>query len=172
MRLSTELASVVAMVANQNGLDPCLVAAIVRQESGGNTWATRFEPAWRYYADPKSGAPVTRDLVRGLGTCSDDTERICQQTSFGPMQVMGAVAREHGFSPDFLVELLDPILGITYGTRHLKRFCQKYELEDAIACYNGGPGCLVATDPKIVEGRDRYVSNVIGFMRGFAKDGI
>ncbi len=56
------------------------------------------------------------------------------------MQVMGGVAREHGFAGS-LVELCNPELGLKYGTAHLMKFIKKYDtLEEAVSSYNqGGP---------------------------------
>jgi soluble lytic murein transglycosylase-like protein len=57
------------------------------------------------------------------------------------MQVMGTVAREHGFNKDFPL-LCKPPEGLKYGCLHLKKFLRKYNsLSKALESYNAGkPG--------------------------------
>jgi hypothetical protein len=63
-----------------------------------------------------------------------------QRTSFGPMQVMGAVAREQGFTGD--LSTLSHELGIECGVKHLKnlyrRFYNVEGMEGVIEAYNRG----------------------------------
>jgi hypothetical protein len=70
-------------------LDAAIVAGIVAAESGGNTWAARHEPNYRYLFYPGRMRPPG---------CSEETERNLQRTSLGVMQVMGAVLRERGYN--------------------------------------------------------------------------
>ena len=72
------------------------------------------------------------------------TERQDQMTSWGLMQVMGAVARELGHTGP-LSDLLDPPTGLFYGCLHLRRFRAKYDIwPDVIAAYNAGSPRRVA----------------------------
>ena len=120
--------------AARHGLAPVLVAAIVQTESAGNPWATRFEPDFlNSYVD---AAP------RRFGAVSVQTERMCRAISFGPMQIMGQVARERGFTGVFLTELCDSETGLEYGCRHLAalrdRYLALWGLDGVIAAYNAG----------------------------------
>ena len=122
-------------------LPPVLVAGIIEVESGGDTWAVRYEEGFydRYVriAEPFTVIP-----------CTKATERRLCATSFGLMQVMGQVARERGFKGPFLTQLCDPELGIEYGCRHLawtaKRLAAKRITGYAALCaaYNGGVGAV------------------------------
>ena len=72
---------------------------------------------------------------------SRDTEWALQAASWGPMQVMGAVARELGFRGWFPALCTWPA-GVDYGTLHLRklrnRFLDKYGWEGVAAAYNAG----------------------------------
>ena len=99
---------------------PC-VLAVCYVESSFNEWACRYEPGYRWIPDDLSA-----------------TERMCQMTSWGLMQVMGGVAREYGMTGD-LTKLCLPTIGLKYGMMHLRRFFDKYKnWTDALASYNGG----------------------------------
>lgn len=115
---------------NYFGLDQDLIAAIIQVESGGNKFAMRYEPnyKWTYY---------TRECASRYGI-DLATEEMMQKCSFGPMQVMGAVAREFGFT-GYMTELCSNDLGIYYGCKHLKRLSERFANEaDLIASYNAG----------------------------------
>lgn len=108
-----------------------------------NPWAMRFEPGFRWFV--------------GNVDAMSATERNGQQTSWGLMQVMGAVAREYGFTGWF-PKLCDPSLGVHYGAQHLKKFYARYgNWHDTIASYNAG-------SPVKIDGRYRnqaYVDRVL-----------
>lgn len=124
------LLPVIQIVAGSIGLDPLLIQAIVEHESGGNVWAVRYEPAWKWFVTPETHAAR-------LGITAD-TEKQLQSMSLGPMQVMGAVARELGFK-GLLTELLGAEAGINYGCLKLKSLLVRYGNEDdAISAYNQG----------------------------------
>lgn len=108
--------------AEKYGLPWPLVMAVVDVESSGNPWAYRYEPAYQWL----------------VGQGLTPTEQMAQRTSWGLMQVMGAVAREYGFK-GWLTELCQPDVGLEYGCRHLKRYADRYRnWLDAIAAYNAG----------------------------------
>lgn len=130
--MTAELAPLIQAAAERHGLPVALVRAIVRVESDGNPWAARYEPGFydRYVA-PKP--------IRGKFPCSAQTESRLQATSFGLMQIMGATAREVGFSGVFLTELCDPATGLDWACRYLARLIHKYGSEErAVAAYNAG----------------------------------
>lgn len=135
-----QLLSLVKQKAAKYGLDYSLVAAVVEQESGWNTWAIRYEPGFYEH------------YVKGM-TLSE-TEKHARSTSWGLMQVMGQVAREHGFKGLFLSELCDPEVGLDCGCAHLFSWLQRVggNTETALLRYNGGanpnyPGEVMARIP-------------------------
>ena len=130
LNLSREAQSAISTIAQSVNIDPFLVAAISMVESGGNPYAMRFEPKWAY-------AFKEKEYAKPLGS-SEETEKNAQMTSWGLMQVMGTVAREHGFK-GWLTELCRPELGILYGCKHLRLKLDKYKNTwEAVAAYNAG----------------------------------
>jgi soluble lytic murein transglycosylase-like protein len=87
--------------AAQHALDPALVCAIVEQESAWDPHAIRYEPAFRQRYVARLGLPPTEEIARSI--------------SWGLMQVMGQVAREHGFASKFLAALCDPATALDVG---------------------------------------------------------
>jgi hypothetical protein len=116
--------------AKKVGLEPIWVEACVLTESMGEPYSTRFEPAFRYLYHPRVFAPKLQISV--------ETEEVHQKTSWGLMHVMGAVAREHGFT-GHLPQLIEPRMSLLYGCMHLAKFYRKYaDIYDAISAYNQG----------------------------------
>jgi len=130
-----------------------MVAAVIMAESAGDEWAVRIELHWQYFYETKRFAKINR--------ITETTERAMQACSWGLMQVMGSVAREHHYSGP-LQRLCEPELGIRYGCKHLAKFLAKYKSQsDAIASYNAG------APVKNMDGRYRnndYVAKVLGIM--------
>jgi hypothetical protein len=101
LNIEPNLIALVRDTASRNGLDPAIVCAIVEQESAWDSHAMRYESAFRAkYVSPLGLSP---------------TEEIARSISWGLMQVMGQVAREHGFAEKFLSALCEPEAGITVG---------------------------------------------------------
>ena len=126
-----------------------LIAALMQVECGGDVFASRFEPHYQYLWDvvsdkPKRCTGVCRpnDFFGISGVTSMHTEFNQQRTSWGPLQVMGAVAREYGYKGPFAA--LCGELGIKYGVWHLialkRRLLAKgfEDDDDLIAAYNAG----------------------------------
>jgi soluble lytic murein transglycosylase-like protein len=126
----TELIALARTTANSHTLDPSLVCAIVEQESGWNPWALRYEPTFftRYVA------PLVE--AQNLST----TESNARATSWGLMQVMGQVAREHSFVGRSLAELCDPATGLVTGCQILssKLSAARGNVDQALLLWNGG----------------------------------
>jgi len=105
-----------------------LINAIIEVESSGNSYAVRYEKNYRWLAKPL-----------GKYHWHTPTEKISQKTSWGLMQIMGAVARERGFEGKYLAELCNPEMGVKYGVKHLKWQYKRYgNWEDAVSAYNQG----------------------------------
>lgn len=126
------LLELIQSTASSFGISWRLVYAIVRAESNFEPLACRYEPGWN------KNWLVTPDVfAKSLGQ-SIQTEIVQQSTSFGLMQVMGAVARELGYK-EHLVGLCDPETGLHYGCKKLAQLVKKYpSLNDAVAAYNAG----------------------------------
>lgn len=126
--------------ADLHGLDPKLLTAVVMQESSGNPYAIRYEPAFfRKYLegiDPKNlpGAQPNYKEVTPL------TESRARAFSYGLCQVMGQTAREFGFKSDFLTELCDPETNLNLGARILAHHLLKTrgDVRAALLRWNGG----------------------------------
>jgi len=131
-----------------------IIVAIVKVESNEHIYAYRSEPHYRYLVDVKTQKPFRR-LTTSENTSevaakdfpyfgrisSRNTEWWGQQASWGPMQIMGAVAREYGFEGAF-PELCTWTKGIMYSCEHLQklkhRFLGKHGWAGVIAAYNAG----------------------------------
>jgi soluble lytic murein transglycosylase-like protein len=107
----SDLIALARAAAEAHQLDAALVCAICEQESAWNTWAIRYEPVfYSHYIVPQLSA----------GQISA-TEAQARAFSWGLMQVMGQVAREHNFgagSPQnitSLSRLCDPACGLEIG---------------------------------------------------------
>src|SRR5215472_2378826 len=116
--------------AGKYGLDEALVCAICEQESGWNPWAIRYEPAFmsEYVAPMYTAGKISA------------TEAYARSFSWGLMQVMGEVAREHGFEQAFMPALCDPATGMDMGC---KVFAAKLAVANgdtakALQLWNGG----------------------------------
>ena len=130
-----------------------LILAIIQTESSNSMFAWRTEPNYRYLYDVKKRAPfrkLTKDEMNNEKAPADfpyipsissrNTEWLGQQASWGPMQVMGAVAREYGFRDAF--PALSTAQGIYYGCRKLQTlksmWYSKYGWKGVAAAYNAG----------------------------------
>ncbi len=108
----TSLIALARRIAAAHALDAALVCAVIDQESSWNPYAMRYEPTFfsRYVAPLYTNNKITASEAWARGF------------SWGLMQVMGQVAREHGFAASehpFLSELCDPEQGIAVGCRVL-----------------------------------------------------
>jgi len=101
----------IAEIADSFFLPQDLVVAIIRVESGGNPQAMRYEPGYlRHHVEQNP---------RRFGEVSSDTERIGRSMSWGPMLIVGQIARERGFQGTFFTELCDWEVGVEWGCRYL-----------------------------------------------------
>lgn len=121
-------------------LNPELIGALVYTESGGNPWASRFEPNFyrRYLRDmTASSAP---GYVPPASICNWETERMLRSFSFGLFQIMGETARENGFNSPILSQLLEPSNNIALGLQLIRKYLEahKGDLQKALLTYNGG----------------------------------
>lgn len=129
-----------------------LVKAICRQESAFDEDAYRYEPQYKY---------LVGDTMR-----MNETERFGQKVSWGLMQVMGGVMREHGFTGKyFTLACSEPSIGVRFGMLHLRMYQKRYQdWLDVIASYNAGSPRKGDTGKYVNQG---YVDSVIKYWRSF-----
>jgi hypothetical protein len=127
-----DLIALARAAAAYHELDAALVCAIIEQESAWNTYAIRYEPGFRTrYVAPLHLPP---------------TEEVARSISWGLMQVMGQVAREHGFTDKFLSALCDPTLGLDLGCAVLASKLVTAANETCAAAPLGGSASLQACE--------------------------
>jgi soluble lytic murein transglycosylase-like protein len=129
-----ELLSLARAIAARHALPPALVSAVVEQESAWDPYAIRYEPAFRTRYVAPLGLPSTEEIARSI--------------SWGLMQVMGQVAREHGFTGKFLAALCDPATGLDAGCNVLasKLTAAGGDLTLTLERWNGGANLGYAAD--------------------------
>jgi soluble lytic murein transglycosylase-like protein len=121
-----DLIALARAAAAAHELDPALVCAVVEQESAWDAHAIRYEPGFRTRYVAPLGLPPTEEVARSI--------------SWGLMQVMGQVAREHGFGGKFLTALCDPAAGLDIGCAVLaaKLSSAAGDIPRALELWNGG----------------------------------
>lgn len=133
---SEQFVDIIAVAAATSGIDAAIIKAVIRTESNWMPFVCRHEPNYKWLFHPENYANMLGQTV--------DTERTQQSTSWGFMQIMGAVAREHGFM-DYMPKLLDPENNIGYGCKHLVSLRHRFpDGWDFIAAYNAGSPVKVA----------------------------
>jgi soluble lytic murein transglycosylase-like protein len=128
---SPDLLALAHNAARAHSLWPELVCAVIEQESGWDRWAARYEPAfYKRYIEPLLAKPDP----------PTETEARMRAFSWGLMQVMGQVAREHGFSRNSLAQLCEPAAALDVGCRVLaaKLAAAEGNVTRALLLWNGG----------------------------------
>jgi len=122
----SDLIALARTTAARHALDPTLVCAVIEQESAWDTHAIRYEPAFRARYVAPLGLPPTEEVARSI--------------SWGLMEVMGQVAREHGFSVKFPSALCEPSAGLDIGCAVLavKISSADGDVSRALTLWNGG----------------------------------
>lgn len=150
-----DLHDLIVAASDRHKIPLGLALAVTEQESSFDPWAWNPEPKYRYLwnvltnkpfrkltaaEDASEIPPVDFRAYRGVPI---DAEWWGQQASWGPMQVMGAVARECGFQGRFLSQLCDPSVGIELGCQHLGKQLRRFKDPfPALEAWNGGPGAV------------------------------
>lgn len=135
------------------GVDADLMEALVWVESAGNPWAWNPEPRYRYLWNVRTGTPfrALTEAERASETPPNDFPVIAgdrdqewwgQQASWGLVQIMGAVAREHGWRDPYLPSLCDVERNLAVGCKHLKGLLLWAHGDRwvAVRAYNAGKG--------------------------------
>jgi hypothetical protein len=128
--LKPEILALVDPAAKKNGLDFWTLVAQIEKESSGNPLAMRHEPDFRWF------------YPRGAHPTGDELE--FQRSSWGLLQIMGATARELGYTapatpwPSSPLKN-DPVTALDLGCRYLAGELKRYgNLRDALSAYNSG----------------------------------
>lgn len=145
MNASSDSIAAARAAAARHALDAALVCAVIEQESSWDTHAMRYEPAFRMRYVAPLGLPPTEEIARSI--------------SWGLMQVMGQVARDHGFAEQFLTALCEPATGVEVGCVALASKIQivSGDLSRALRLWNGGgnPNYLQEVLAKVEKYRER-----------------
>lgn len=137
MNIPLNMHDTIKTIADENDIEPALVAAFVEVESSGNSLKTRYEPKYADFLDLNKYASCT-----GVSLM---TERVQQATSWGLMQVMGATARGLGFKGLF-PDLCYPEVGLHIGCMALVSLQRRFAVDiplnaDGILCFNEALAC-------------------------------
>src|SRR5271169_4119181 len=134
MAPTAEIIALARTVASDHELDQALVCAVAEQESAWDSDAMRYEPEFRARYVAPLQLPPTEEIARSL--------------SWGLLQVMGQVAREHGFTGKFLSALCDPSAGLEIGCAVLiaKLAQSSGDITKALLLWNGGGNPDYATE--------------------------
>lgn len=169
MKFSSDVSAAIVAASTRFGVEAPFLAAIIAQESGGDTFAMRYEKSYAWMYDIEANGPfrgvLNPDTFPAPDGVSSSTEWIGQHCSWGLGQVMGATAREMLYPEKFFTGLCLPETGSEYCARLISRIKNQHKDLDEISCvYNHGhvvPN--FATDP--------YVVSVRNFYAGFQKTG-
>lgn len=164
----------IAQSAASFKLDAKILTAQITVESNGNPWAYNPEPAYHYLWNVRTKTPfralTAAEIVSDLPPKDfptligdPDQEFWAQRASFGLMQIMGAAAREHGFTGVYLTELCDPIVNLSYGCAYFAELLlwARGNVTQALAAYNGGKGGNSAAPYRNQAYADRVLGAVI-----------
>lgn len=125
--------------ATEYKLDPKIITCIILQESGGDTYAIRYEPGFfKRYIEKLTKETATGYIPKGI---SWETEKNARCISFGLGQIMGETARSIGkYKAESLAQLCNPVDNIDMLCRILTFYLtrEKFNLTNALASYNAG----------------------------------
>jgi hypothetical protein len=149
LRLSASLSPLLQNAAALHGLEPILLEAQALHESAGRPWVIRYEKTWAWFVRDKDGSVRDPGPREGMNASSlavlDSLEITAQKTSFGLLQVMGAVARELGYRGSLWAIREKPEIGLDLGANKFSQLLHRHgNTRDALAAYNAGSGNLAA----------------------------
>lgn len=155
------LTTAVEKLCKDMEMDVNLVCSVIRQESGGDPMACRFEEKWtaaKLLAKPTSQLAGYVPSRHGLETPSDYDEKIWRGHSYGVMQILGETARVLGYQGRYLPALISQHeLALKFGMIYLQR-CLRRALGDtrlALKYYNGSTEYADEVIIRIENGRSR-----------------
>lgn len=130
------------------GINPALLIAVIEVESSWDIYAQRYEPTYRWLWNVETGKPYRLSPAKAVRYAKNRSlypvdfpgglsEFDSQRTSYGLMQIMGAVARELGFASR-LIDLYQPEINLFYGCKLLSKLINKHGERGALRAYNTG----------------------------------
>lgn len=128
--LKPEILALVGDAATKHELDFWTLVAQVEKESSGNPEAKRLEAGYRWFY-PRGTWPIGDELM-------------FQKTSWGLLQVMGATARELGYTEPATSWPSSPLkndheTALDLGCRYLVGMLGRHgNIADALSAYNAG----------------------------------
>lgn len=127
---NVQLEQLARETAQRHGIDQALFCALCDHESGWNTYAIRYEPAFftKYVAPQYTAGKISA------------TEAYARGFSWGLGQIMGQTAREFGFDRGSLAALCEPEVGLEYAAKKLASALSREsgDVTKALLRYNGG----------------------------------
>lgn len=150
--MAGEYSKYIKAAALRHQISPQLIAAVIHQESSGNSAAMRYEPHFfrKHFLGKTPASVKLTGYVSKLA--SFQTELNGRATSWGLMQTLGETARCFGFKGEFFTELcLNPELNIQIGSKYLAHCLEKagWDTAKGLLIWNGGgnkeyPGEVIA----------------------------
>jgi len=154
-----ELAVKTAQAKGLTGLEH-IICGIIQKESAFNPYTARYEPHYRWLYKPEKFYKTYSSSIK--------TEIVFQKTSWGLMQVMGALARELGYEKPLPFLFVDVEAQLGLGITYFKMLLDRYgNIEDAVSAYNAG---YPAKNEAGMYINQNYVSDVL-FYASFFKEG-
>lgn len=130
MITTQEVLELIASMSKPLGLDPKMAQAIALTETNAKLFLVRYEPLWPYFSQV--------DIHAARLGISIPTEKVLQAMSYGPLQIMGSVARELAYT-EMLTQLNLPEDGIRIALLKLQTVARRYKkLEDVFSAWNAG----------------------------------
>jgi len=184
--IKTKYGATIDQVCSASSVPPAFLAALIANESGGNTDAKRFEPAvlvslWQVLLGRKAayGAIGRADLVRFVSGISEipvqvpasvrsDTYQLLDSLahSWGLTQIMGYHCLEHGCPAAAPPALQNPDTSLRATVWLLVHFAAQFDLDlatdfsDLLHCWNAGSPGAATFDP-------HYVANAMLHMDAY-----
>lgn len=151
--------------ADEFGLEPELIGAVVQTESAGNPYAVRYEPVYRWTFEIQTLAQIVH--------CTTQTMEVMQKTSYGLMQVMGGVFYDLGGHKNenhlWATSMIDPWIGIQYGCKHLRKKYRKYGPDPSAIYASYNAGSVIKTDGGFYV-NEKAVDRFMNFYRDLTDD--
>lgn len=174
--IKTKYGATIEQVCSASSVPPAFLAALIANESGGNTDAKRFEPAvlaslWQVLLGRKAayGAIGRADLVRFVSGVpeipvqvpasvrSDTYQRLDSLAhSWGLTQIMGYHCLEHDSPATVPDDLRSPMICLKETIWLLTKFAAEFHLDvasdfsDLLHCWNAGSPGAATFDPHYV----------------------
>jgi Transglycosylase SLT domain len=137
--MQTPYDTLIEQFAARFNVDQRIMQAIICQESGGDARAYRVERS--YMNNPIVARDAAAWSRQWYGIPTAYTERVGRSTSWGLSQIMGQVAREHGFAERYLTTLGVVEVNLEWTATLLAKWMPRASSPEHLICmWNGGRG--------------------------------